>query len=37
MLTAILALTVMSVIFGLLLGLSAIYFKVESDPVVVQV
>ncbi|MCK5639581.1 MAG: electron transport complex subunit RsxB [Gammaproteobacteria bacterium] len=37
MLTAILALTVMSVIFGLLLGFSAVYFKVESDPVVDQI
>lgn len=37
MLTAILTLAVMSVIFGLLLGFSAIYFKVESDPVVDQI
>lgn len=37
MLTAILALTALSVVFGLLLGFSAVYFKVESDPVVDQI
>jgi len=34
MLTAILSLTVLSVIFGLLLGYAAIRFRVDADPVV---
>ncbi|OOZ38333.1 electron transport complex subunit RsxB [Solemya pervernicosa gill symbiont] len=37
MLTAILALGTLAALFGLLLGYSAIRFKVESDPVVDQV
>lgn len=37
MLEAIIALTVLAVIFGLLLGFSAIYFKVEGDPVVEKI
>ncbi len=37
MLAAILALTVLAVIFGLLLGFAAIRFKVEGDPLVDQV
>ena len=34
MLTAILALTALALIFGLLLGFAAVRFKVESDPIV---
>lgn len=37
MLTAILAIGILSALFGLLLGYSAIRFKVESDPIVDQV
>ena len=37
MLTAILVLTILSVIFGLLLGFAAVRFKVEGDPVVDQI
>jgi len=37
MLSAILALTVLAVVFGLLLGFAAVRFKVEADPVVDQI
>lgn len=37
MLTAILILTLLAVVFGLLLGFAAIRFKVEGDPVVDQI
>lgn len=37
MLEAILVLTVLSVIFGLLLGFAAVRFKVEGDPVADQI
>lgn len=37
MLEAILALTALAVVFGLLLGFASVRFKVESDPVVDQV
>ena len=37
MLTAILAITLLALIFGLLLGFAAIRFKVEGDPVVDQI
>ena len=37
MLSAVVALTLLALVFGLLLGFSAIRFKVESDPVVDQV
>lgn len=37
MLTAILVLTILSVVFGLLLGFAAVRFKVEGDPVVDQI
>lgn len=37
MLTAILLLTALAVVFGLLLGFAAVRFKVEGDPVVSQV
>lgn len=37
MLTAVLVLTLLAAAFGLLLGFSAVHFKVESDPVVDKV
>jgi len=37
MLSAILALTALAVVFGLLLGFAAVRFKVEADPVVDQI
>ncbi|HKK04462.1 MAG TPA: electron transport complex subunit RsxB [Gammaproteobacteria bacterium] len=37
MLSAILALAVLAVVFGLLLGFAAVRFKVEADPVVDQI
>lgn len=37
MLTAILSFAALALIFGLLLGFAAIYFKVEGDPVVDQI
>lgn len=37
MLEAILALTILAIIFGLLLGFAAVRFKVEGDPVVDQI
>ncbi len=37
MLTAIIVLTILAIIFGLLLGYAAIRFKVEGDPVVDQI
>jgi electron transport complex protein RnfB len=37
MLTAVLALTALAIIFGLLLGFAAVRFKVEGDPLVDQI
>ena len=37
MLTAILAITVLALIFGLLLGFASVRFKVEGDPIVEQI
>ena len=37
MLSAILALTALAVVFGLLLGFASVRFKVESDPIVDKV
>ena len=37
MLTAILAITVLALIFGLLLGFASLRFKVEGDPIVEQI
>ena len=37
MLTAVLAISALAILFGLLLGLAAIRFKVENDPVVDQI
>ena len=37
MITAILALTALAIVFGLLLGYAAVRFKVESDPIVDKV
>lgn len=37
MITAILALTALAVVFGLLLGYAAIRFRVESDPIVTKI
>jgi len=37
MLSAVLALTLLALVFGLLLGYSSIRFKVEGDPIVDQI
>ena len=37
MLTAVLAIGILAALFGLLLGYSAIRFKVEGDPIVEQI
>lgn len=37
MLTAVLALTALAIVFGLLLGFAAVRFRVESDPVVEKI
>ena len=37
MFTAILAIMLLALIFGLILGFAAIYFKVEGDPIVEQI
>jgi electron transport complex protein RnfB len=37
MLIAILTLTILAIVFGLVLGFSAIYFKIEGDPIVEKI
>ena len=37
MFTAIIAITLLALVFGLLLGFAAIFFKVEGDPIVEQI